>query len=329
MKDKRNAMLKDKYVVIGAGKTGADCVVYLQKVMKVDPANIAWIISQDVWMFNGGGSGTPYDWPRTLVECENDSAKAALALEKKGSFVRLDENYEPTVFRFPVIQPDELKLLRKVKTVIRRGRATAIRQNYGSKVTVEFGNDHSPWEAFAPTESCVFLHAASPGPFNDKDTSEPMFKNSKKMTLDLLFPPPVSFSMSMVAKIESARVNGTLDTDTMKKLALALGEEKSQVENYADDDLLRIFIKKITLENVHQTTVTSVLLFGILDKDPMVPLQWQKNNRLSFLSIPGVKSEAVESTQLLLDKGLSLGLTDKDLKMLEILAEKIKPLEGM
>jgi len=329
VKDKRNAMLKDKYVVIGAGKTGADCVVYLQKVMKVDPANIAWIISQDVWMFNGGSSGTPYDWPRTLVECENDSAKAALALEKKGSFVRLDENYEPTVFRFPVIQPDELKLLRKVKTVIRRGRATAIRQNYGSKVTVEFGNDHSPWEAFAPTESCVFLHAASPGPFNDKNTSEPMFKNSKKMTLDLLFPPPVSFSMSMVAKIESARANGTLDTDTMKKLALALGEEKSQVENYADDDLLKIFIKKITLENVHQTTVTSVLLFGILDKDPMVPLQWQKNNRLSFLSIPGVKSEAVESTQLLLDKGFSLGLTDKDLKMLEILAEKIKPLEGM
>jgi len=321
-------MLKDKYVVIGAGKTGADCIVYLQRVMKVDPANIAWIISQDVWMTSGGSKGTPYDWPRALVEHGNDETKAALALEKKGLFSRLDENYLPTVFRFPIIQPDELILLRNVKTVIRKGRATAIRKNYNSKVTVEFGGDHSPWDAFAPAENCVFLHAASPGPFNGYESTEPLFESSKKMTLDMLFPPPVSFSMSVMAKIEAARAQGILDTELMKKLAIALGEEKSQVEKFSDDDLLRLFIKPITLECFHQSTVTNVVLFAILDKDPLVTLQWMKGNRLSFLSIPGVKAAVVEESQLLVDKGKSLGLTDRDLKMLEVVAEKIKPLEG-
>eukprot|EP00533_Pseudo-nitzschia_delicatissima_P001130 CAMPEP_0116107884 /NCGR_PEP_ID=MMETSP0327-20121206/16470_1 /TAXON_ID=44447 /ORGANISM="Pseudo-nitzschia delicatissima, Strain B596" /LENGTH=522 /DNA_ID=CAMNT_0003600719 /DNA_START=1712 /DNA_END=3280 /DNA_ORIENTATION=- len=327
--DKRSSMRKDKYVVLGAGKTGMDCVVYLQKVLNVDPANIAWVISQDVWMFRGGSSGNPYDWPKILADTENDETAAALALEKKGVFVRLDENIIPSVFRFPVIQPDELVLLRKVKTVIRRGRATAIRRKYNSDVMVEFGGDHSPWEAFAPIENCVFLHATSPGPFNTKDNSEPMFKSSKKMSLDLLFAPPVSFSMSCMAKIEAARVKGTLDTDFMKRLALALGEEKAQVDDFTDDDLLRILIKRIRLEFVHQATITQGLLFAILDRDPLVPLTWMKSNRLSFLSIPGVKAKSYEQVRILIEKGKSIGLNDEDLRMLEVLAEKIKPLEGM
>ena len=226
-------------------------------------------------------------------------------------------------------QPDELVLLRKVKTVIRRGRATAIRRKYNSNVMVEFGGDHSPWEAFAPTENCVFLHATSPGPFNNNDNNEPMFKSSKKMSLDLLFGPPVTFSMSCMAKIEAARVKGTLDTDFMKRLALALGEERPQVDDFTDDDLLRILIKRINLEFVHQGTITQGLLFAILDRDPLVPLNWMKKNRLSFLSIPGFKAYACEQVRLLLEKGKSIGLNDKDLRMLEVLAEKIKPLEGM
>merc|ERR1739842_229945 len=136
--------------------------------------------------------------------------------------------------------------------------------------------------------------------------------------------PPVTFSMSCLAKTEAARVKGTLDTDFMKRLALALGEEKAQVDDFTDDDLLRVLIKPLTLDNFHQATIVEIVLFSILDRDPLVPLKWMKNNRLSFLSIPGIKAEACERVRVLLERGKSIGLNDNDLRMLEVLAEKIK-----
>jgi hypothetical protein len=327
--DTKRALVKNKYVVLGAGKTGMDCIVYLQREMKIDPSNIAWVIANDVWMSNGGASGNPMEWPKVMAEHHNDINKASLAMEKQGKFVRLDETILPTQFRFPVIQPGDFKLLKKVKTIIRRGRATAIRRNYKSEVVVEFGGNHSPWDAFAPVENCVFVHATSPGPFNNKDTSQPIFESSKKMNLDLLFAPPVTFSMSCLAKIEAARVKGTLNTDAMRRLALALGEEKSEGRDFTDDDLLKILIQRANFDNVHYTTITLAMLFAIVDRDPMVPYKWMKENRLSLLSIPGAKAESCDDVRMLRSKGTKLGLTEKDARMLEILGKLIKPLEGM
>jgi len=327
--DAKKDLLKNKYVVLGAGKTGMDCVVYLQRKLKIDPSDIAWVISNDPWMFNGGASGNPMEWPNIMAKNNNDIDQAALAMEKKGAFLRLDETVLPTVFRFPVIQPDEFKLLKKVKTIIRRGRATAIRRKYKSDVSVEFGGDHSPWDAFAPVESCVFVHATSPGPSNTKDHSKPIFENTKKMNLDLLFPPPVPFSMSCLAKIEAARVKGTLNTDAMKGLALALGEEESEGREFTDEDLLKILIQPADYDNVQSTTITLAMVFAIVDRDPMVPYKWMKENRLSLLSIPGQKAGSCDDVRMLRSKGTKLGLREKDVGMLQVLGEFIKPLEGM
>merc|ERR1712170_336494 len=123
--------------------------------------------------------------------------------------MRLDKNIVPKRFRFPLVQRDEFKLLQNVKTLIRRGRATAIRRKYNSGVTVEFGSDQSPWEAFGSVEDCVFVHAASPGPFNGYGRDEDIFENSKKITLDLLFAPPIGFHMSCLAKIEAGPQRNT------------------------------------------------------------------------------------------------------------------------
>ena len=40
----------DKYLIIGAGKTGVDAVLYLLD-NKVDPDKIMWIMPNDVWFF--------------------------------------------------------------------------------------------------------------------------------------------------------------------------------------------------------------------------------------------------------------------------------------
>lgn len=319
---------KDKqFVVLGAGKTGMDCIVYLQSVMNIDPSKIAWIISQDVWMLKS----SPWIWPQYVAKHAGDKLQAALELEEKGAFTRLDESITPSTFRYPVVQSHHLQLLRKVKTVIRRGRATAIRcSKQGVATTIEFGSDHAPWQV--PFEDCVFIHATSPGPFNFKDTSEPIFASSQKMTLDYLFAPPISFNNSCLAKLEAARVKKTLDVNVMKELVVAyLGEEISESVNaMTTDDMLRILIKRVDIMGfVCQANITEGILFAILDKDPLVSIRWMKSSRVSLLSVPLSKSGVCDKVRTLLANATALGLAENDVRMLKIVSEKIKPLEGM
>lgn len=330
-KAEKKSMLDKKYVVLGAGKTGMDSIVYLQRHLKVDPSDIAWVISADVWMLNAAGGGKPSDWPNALAEHNNDQDKAALALEEKGMFSRLDKNIVPKRFRFPSIQPDDLKLLQKIKTIVRRGRATAIRQKYNSDVVVEFGSDFPAWKAFAPMDKCVFVHATSPGPFNSRasDEDSPIFNSPGRMTLRLLFTPPISFSMSVLGKVEAARRKGTLDLDVMRNLALALGGEKSKANELTENDMLKMLLAPLTMPKIYRTMLTQAILFAIVDRDPMEVINWFKGNRLSFLSIPGFKSGACDDIRMLTTKQNVFKVPDAEVSMMKLVGEKIKPLEGM
>jgi hypothetical protein len=327
-KAEKKSMLNNKYVVLGAGKTGMDSIVYLQRHMKVDPSDIAWVISADVWMLNAGG-GAPQDWPSALAEYNNHQDKAALALEERGVFVRIDKNIVPKRFRFPTIQPGDLKLLQKIKTIVRRGRATAIRQKYNSDVEVEFGSDFPEWKAFAPMDKCVFVHAASPGPFSSgADSNSPIFNSPGRMTLRLLFTPPISISMSVLGKVEAARRKGTLDLDLMRNLALALGGEKSKANELTENDMLKMLLAPFTMNYLYRTMMTQAILFAIVDRDPMEVINWFRGNRLSFLSIPGVKSGACDDIRMLSTKQNVFDVPDAEVSMMKLVGEKIKPLEG-
>ncbi|OEU17837.1 hypothetical protein FRACYDRAFT_261011 [Fragilariopsis cylindrus CCMP1102] len=356
-KENSKEMRKNKYVVLGAGKTGMDAVVYLQRTMKIDPVDIAWVISQDVWMSSLNGGGSPKSHSILLLKYDNDTQKAALEGEEMNSMVRLDKNVMPNVFKFPLVSNEELKLYRNVKTIIRRGRATAIRRrssnaNDNSKddgVVVEFGSDdHSPWEAFAPIDKCVFVHATSPGPFvssytkyqpdhQEKDTSNGIFDSEKKMTLNLLFEPPISISVSCLAKIEASRNKGTLDLECMKRLMLARDKEKGKPsidgDNYTENEMLDALLQPYDLVAARPILNLAVIL-SICDKDPLVSMKWMKQNRLAFLgSVPGFKCMVCKTVQKLITKGddgqKKVGLTEQDVRMLEPLKEQIQPLEGM
>ena len=322
-----------KYVVLGAGKTAMDTVVYLQRTMKVRPDDIAWVISADVWMFNLEGDSTPWDWPKALLENEGDEEKAALQLEKAGILVRLDKKIMPTRFRFPVVPKAELKLLQKVKNVIRRGRATGIRKN-GDKVTVEFG-DNLSWEAFASTDDLVVVHATSPGPFNGKNQDD-LFVSKGYMTLNLLTAPPISSSMSKIAKLESARQKGTLDLDFARKLyKVSNGSPESPADDkISDNDILRWAIRGYKLSDTDtrekvKPIITLAMFIAILDKDPMVAIKWMKGNRLTMFSIPGFKGRCYEQMLLVCEKGKSLGFSENDIRTFEMIADKLEPLKGM
>lgn len=329
--DRTNGTKDRQFIVLGAGKTAMDTVVFLQSAMGIPPSNISWVIPNDVWML-ARDKGAPSSYPKALLENDNDKDKACLALEAQGLIVRLDPEVKPTRFRFPVVGKDEIKQMRNVQHKIRRGRVSSIRKdsNVGA-IVVAFEKGKEDWVLPEKEgKEYIFVHCTSPGPFNGKTSKGNVFRSDQEMVLQLLFFPPISISMSCIGKLESARQNATLDIDFCRKL----------LENDAasPNEALRLLIKSVELDpdagvstilDELRSTITLAVFISILDKDPMVGYNWLKSNRLSMLSIPGFKVHAVEDLELIVEKGKVLGSPPDQLEIIQKVAKKLEPLRGM
>ncbi|KZZ57182.1 hypothetical protein A3762_10295 [Oleiphilus sp. HI0125] len=119
-----------KYVVVGAGKTGIDAILYLLD-NGVIPERIQWVISNDMWM-----------WPREMAAPNTvgnmlsgqlqgliDNAEiddAFLQMEREGIVFRLDKNVQPTKWRCATVSMPELEQLKSIKQVLRKGRVARV-----------------------------------------------------------------------------------------------------------------------------------------------------------------------------------------------------------
>lgn len=301
--------------------------MYLQR-NGVAAEHISWVIPNDVWILRREGAGGPWSWGEALLKHDLDIHAAALALEKKGVFDRIDTNVLPTKFRFPVVGKDEIKLLRKVKNVIRHGRVTSI--DKGGKVSFTDG------ESLVFDDNHIFCHCTSPGPFNGNTITTP-FPNDKEINLCFLYAPPVPISMSSIAVLESRRRNGTLDVSFGRKL-LQTWNSKADDEEITETDILQKLIGgfKLTAKDdaaaggVDQVEPLKTLAFfmAILDENPMVAYKWLASNRLSFFSIPGFKGNVYETVLSMMEKQKVLQLTKEEMKVLSLVADKLRPLKG-
>mmetsp|Transcript_19090 Transcript_19090/g.23507 ORF Transcript_19090/g.23507 Transcript_19090/m.23507 type:complete len:541 (+) Transcript_19090:99-1721(+) len=326
------------YVVLGCGKTAMDAVVFLQTVMNIHPTNISWVIPNDVWML-ARNKGDPSSLGNALIDNEGDYPKSVLELEKQGLFVRLDPTIAPTKFRFPIIGPEELTKMRLVTNRIRRGRVTGISRSSG-KAVMEFG-EQEHWTSPVSNDDTVFIHCTSPGPFNGVTHGSHMFGSDREMNLLLLFAPPISASMSCLAYIEAARKNGTLDIDFCQKLSDACEPSGSRGKDGGTNSLLQALFKVMplddswndvtTLSMVSYQSILNVAIFlAVANRDPLVGLQWMKGNRLSLLSVPGSKCKLYETMSVMAIIGISkLGLPKDLIGMIELLRDRLKPLEGL
>jgi len=326
------------YIILGAGKTGMDAIIYLQRNMGVKESQISWVIPNDVWMLlRDKGQGTPWSWARALLENDCDRDKAALALEEQGKFVRLSKDFQPTKLKFPVIGSDELTYLRKVSKFIRLGRVTGIRQN-ADQITVEFGSNNEPWIPPYAANDLVFVHCASPGPFSRSDEHQEVFVSDQEQNLWYLFAPPISLSMSVTAYLEAARYKGTLDLKFGQKLLQTKKnpEAESPMDTAKANDVLKEFFRPFQIgvgdlkANKEQFTgiINLAMFIALADPDPEVAYQWLQRNRLSFVGIPGFKSSIYESLEKFVEKWEVFGFTEDERQRLELVRDKLKPLKG-
>ncbi len=123
----------DKFYVIGNGKTGMDAVLYLLH-KGVNANNINWIAPNDAWLFNREALQIGKVGNRILehaVHFKNGKTvdEVFLAIEKTGGIIRIDEQVIPKKWRCGTVSPKEVRLLRKIKNVLRKGRVNRITPN--------------------------------------------------------------------------------------------------------------------------------------------------------------------------------------------------------
>lgn len=122
-----------RYVIVGAGKTATDAIVWLVG-RGVDPGAIVWIRPRDPWMLN---RAVVQPDPAVFLGMAADTMEAGAAasslddlflrLEDAGVMLRIDRNFTPTMARTPTLATWELDVLRTIEHVVRLGRLRSVR----------------------------------------------------------------------------------------------------------------------------------------------------------------------------------------------------------
>lgn len=123
------------FVVIGGGKTGIDCVLFLLE-NRVDPNKITWVKSRDGWLLNRENTQPSEDFFFNTMGAQASQFESIAGakdkddmfdrLHESGYFLRFSDDVRPTMFHGATISPMELEELQKVKNVVRMGRITHI-----------------------------------------------------------------------------------------------------------------------------------------------------------------------------------------------------------
>jgi len=202
------------YVVVGAGKTGVDAILWLLNVGHVSPDNIMWVMPRDPWFFRReflardmASRPVVFDWVQLLIggsappPCNAD--EYCLASERAGLLSRLDTTRMPQQFKGSTVSESELEVLRKIPTanIIRKGH---ILRAENSRIVLQKGVFDLP----AHKGHTLYVDCSAGGlPFQP---TVPVFQEGGGTTtivlqqLDFL---QVVFSAALIAKVETMALN--------------------------------------------------------------------------------------------------------------------------
>lgn len=136
----------DRYVVVGAGKTGMDACLFLLK-NAVAPEQIVWVMPRDSWMLDRAniqpgelfaeslGQGFVRQMQATIEATSVDDLFRRLT--ECGQLLRFDPHVFPTMYRCATVTQAELEQLRRITNIIRLGHVQRIERN---KIVLEQGD---------------------------------------------------------------------------------------------------------------------------------------------------------------------------------------------
>ena len=187
------------YVVVGAGKTAMDAVVWLLE-QGVQPGSVRWIMPRDSWLVDRANT-------QPAAECFSEFFSGVAAqlqavldatsmpdlyhrLEAAGQLMRIDASVEPTMYHCATVSRAELALLRRVRNVVRLGRVQSIEAD---RIVLQHGS--------IPTDAGV-LHIDCSASAIEPKPAVPVFEGPQ-ITLQTVRGCQPVFSAALTAKVES------------------------------------------------------------------------------------------------------------------------------
>lgn len=187
------------YTIIGGGKTSIDSALWLlSNGISADLIN--WVIPRDMWMFLRGTMLEAGKFRDSNVANAMATAEAVMAatsiddlllrLEACDQIVRLDKTIMPTSWHCATVHTLELEQLLKIKSIIRKGRVTAIATD---KVTLTDGE-------YTPKADTLYVDCSAYS--IPKRPIVPVF-NGKNLTLQPVRMCQQGFSAAFIAHVET------------------------------------------------------------------------------------------------------------------------------
>ncbi|MFD1196712.1 hypothetical protein ACFQ3C_18775 [Seohaeicola saemankumensis] len=229
----RHAAGRSAFVVIGAGKTAMDSVLWLLR-HGGDPDNITWVRPRDAWLLNRRRSQPGIEFfddmfggvarqMEILSEVE-DLEQLGKALEAEGIWLRLDKTCTPEMMHMAVTSEGEVEALASVSNVVRMGHVTQIE---AGRLVFQQGD-------FAiPTDALIIDCAASAAAANVTDRA-PVFSDGR-INLQMIRMTQPTFSAAVIAHLEA-----TVQDDEVKRAATQVAPMIDTVTDWVDRRLTTI-----------------------------------------------------------------------------------------
>jgi NAD(P)-binding Rossmann-like domain len=126
---------RNRYVIVGAGKTGMDACLWLLG-HGVDPGQLTWVVPRDSWLLDRAKfqPGPLFADPIAAdmgaqIKAIGDAGSVEdlfNRLESAGTLLRVDPRIRPTMFRCVTITQAELVQLRRINDIVRMGHVVRI-----------------------------------------------------------------------------------------------------------------------------------------------------------------------------------------------------------
>lgn len=194
--------LPEHYVVLGAGKTAMDAVIWMIQ-SGVDPDKISWVRPRESWLFNREHVQPGEEFFEAVMDLQiamleaaehaADSAELMRILGEQDYYLRIDPDVEPQMFHYAIISRGEIEILRKVRNIIRNGHVTDITPGL-----LHFEDSQFP----VPGNSLFIDCTASAVPFAVRNEQGPIFQGDT-IVLQPLLVPLVVLSAAISAFLEA------------------------------------------------------------------------------------------------------------------------------
>jgi NAD(P)-binding Rossmann-like domain len=233
-----------RFVIVGAGKTGIDACLWLLR-NGIQPDRLTWIMPRDAWLMDRANVQPGPQFLEqfqagfltrlTAIEAATGIEDLFERLEACGNLLRLDSSVRPSMYRCATVSRAELQQLQRIGDIVRMGRVERIDPG---KIVLADG-------AILADDSTLYIDCSADG--LERRSATTVF-DCNRITLQSLRGCQQVFSAALIAHVEAtyhddAKRNDLCapvphpNTDT-DWLPTTMAEQRNQIRWLDDTDLM-------------------------------------------------------------------------------------------